>query len=378
MEDSNEDAIFRDLSSAVGIHEVGLDANDLFGDQRADWPAAALALPGAGDPVTTASTLTAGTTEPGDDALTQHAPAPVVEIEVNHEQQAEQLAPCQWFQLFYQLSGEVKGRPVPVRQANPVMEYIKNAVSNHSTSPFTDTGSICGIGSRRASSKTAHVHPDFDSTGASGANSFSTIRSLLDRNMDRCHPVSSSSGVVEIRSDNPEVKLKSHQRWAQLNDLLIELKIPVKFGMGWSAQSNPKLYFQISPSAAQVLSVRNDFTWNRAYKLKSASEPPQPLGKKDFWIARTIQRCESAAIIFWGTRGECVAEQDRWEHNGDMANRTLPDIPESAHRKRRKVDCEWEMLTDDSQHPYDWQWTEGGSHTRRYSFRSSTAGALDD
>ena len=240
---------------------------------------------------------------------------------------------------------------MPIKQAIAITEYIQTTAHNTQTQQSSefDRVSISAIGSNHQVSQKGQA------TGPTVL-----VRSLFDRNHDPHHPESSGVTVQEFELKNdPRVKQrKTHQQWARLNLLCLELGIPIRFGIGWSAQNNPKLYFRIIVQASTV-------GWSRAYKIKPDLQIPQPLGKKDVWIVKAIQRGDSAATVFWGSWVECNAEQDRRKTNDETAK----VMPEKPIILGQHLDDVWEGLNTDSGHPYKWKWTDSGSHTRTYSFK---------
>ena len=284
---------------------------------------------------------------------------------ISAQQQPTSAGVLRWSRLFCHIQGVEKAKEVPMRQAHAITEYIKATLLQKSTNQTTQeqaaemiiqSGSICAIGSNHKVSQKGH-----------SAVSTNLVRSLFDRSNDPHHPESSGFTVQEFQlSDNQK---NTHSEWARLNLLCHALSVPIRFGVGWTAQRCPRLYFGI------VL-VQTTPTWSRAYKIKPDLQIPQPLGKKDIWIVKAIQRCDPAATVFWGSWGECNAEQDRREETGKTAIEiVLEKRPSRSHQKGQTVDELWEGLNTEAGHPYQWKWTDGGSHTRTYSFALCKAGS---
>jgi hypothetical protein len=189
--------------------------------------------------------------------------------------------------------------------------------------------------------------------------------------------------VIELAPDSPDVKLKTHTQWAQLNALCRELDIPVRFGLGLSAQKNPKLYFRViqqtvtyagcSPGSLTTARPQYDgggSGYSKAYKLKphDIKSRPQPLAKKDFWIVRNMQRRDPAAAVFWGSWTECQTERRR-RGMCEQTEQTATTMPTSTERRERQaLDYEWELLTTDAHHAYRWSCTGSSSLTQTFSF----------
>jgi hypothetical protein len=182
----------------------------------------------------------------------------------------------------------------------------------------------------------------------------------------------------------------THQQWALLNALCQELGIPVRFGIGCSAQSNPKLYFRIihqavvvvpdpemagAPALSEVHARRHLDGWRKAYKVKPGVASPQPLATKDVWIVESVRRRDSAAPVFWGTRDECSAEECRLIHEASgEASRTTSALGIQSQSKRQcTLKMRWEQLINDPDHPYLWRYCGGSSHTKSYAFMLADA-----
>ena len=296
-------------------------------------------------------------------------------IEANHDQAEKQRLPLtqpaaqfQWSLLFWHLRGKMESSKVPLRQAHVIEEYIRSATTNTNEAQATDAGSICGIGSHQKVSQLQKARR------GEVAGSVNVVRSLLDRQLDCCHPQASGYGVIELTPDSPDVKLKTHTQWAQLNSLCRELDIPVRFGLGLSAQKNPKLYFRVIQQTVTYARPQHDgggSGYNKAYKLKphDINSRPQPLAKKDFWIVKNMQRRDPAAAVFWGSWTECQTERRRRGMCEQTECQTAPTMPTSTERRERQaLDYEWELLTTDAHHAYRWSCTGSSSLTQTFSF----------
>ena len=228
MEETS-DVCFRDLSHLPNMHEPGHCTATLLEDVGGDWSLSGkTVLPDFPEPhlaaIDTTTTASLPAVELSEKAGSKSSvPHPLVTvpllstlmIEANHDQAemkqhlppTQPAAQLQWSLLCWHLRGELESSMVPLRQAQAVKEYIRSA-TNTNEAQATDTGSICGIGSHQKVSQLQKAGQ------GEVAGSVNVVRSLLDRQLDCCHPQASGYGVVELTPDSPDVKLKTHTQWA--------------------------------------------------------------------------------------------------------------------------------------------------------------------